>query len=183
MSRAMRVFSMLPIVFVLLFAPQTANASTSQSTPLAAQVSVRAEKESKVAALKKKKQALKKKKKQALKKKQATLKRNKVVTVAKRYTGVRYKPGGTSPKRGFDCSGFTQYVYKKVGKKLPRTSGAQRFAGKRVSRPLPGDLVWTPGHVAIYVGKGKIIDAPKPGKKITVRGMWQRNPTFVRVVH
>lgn len=111
-------------------------------------------------------------------------KTDKVLAIAKAQVGVKYRSGGTSPSRGFDCSGFTQYVYKKAGvKKLPRTSSAQKRAGKRVSRSAarPGDLVWSPGHVAIYAGNGKIIDAPRPGKKIAVRKMWQSNPVFIRL--
>ncbi|WP_435298756.1 C40 family peptidase [Timonella sp. A28] len=111
-------------------------------------------------------------------------KSQRIVREAKKHVGVPYVWGGTSPKRGFDCSGFTSYVYKKAGvAKLPRSSGAQRYAGKRVSRSKAraGDLVWTPGHIAIYMGKGKIIDAPRPGKSIKVRKMHQKNPTFIRV--
>lgn len=106
-----------------------------------------------------------------------------VVRTAKRYVGTPYRYGGTTP-RGFDCSGFTSYVYKKAGvAKLPRASSAQRGSGKVVSRKnaRPGDLIWTPGHVAIYIGNGKQIDAPRPGKSIKVRSIWQSNPTFLRV--
>ena len=48
-------------------------------------------------------------------------------------------------------------------------------------RVRSGDLIWTPGHVAIYIGNGKQIDAPRPGKSIKVRSIWQSNPTFLRV--
>jgi cell wall-associated NlpC family hydrolase len=111
-------------------------------------------------------------------------KSQKIVAEAKKHVGVRYRSGGSSPKSGFDCSGFTTYVYKKaVGKNLPRTSSAQRTAGKKISKKnaQPGDIVWTPGHVAIYLGNDKIIDAPRPGKTIQVRKMYQKNPTFIRL--
>lgn len=108
----------------------------------------------------------------------------KVVKVAHRYIGHRYTYGGASPRSGFDCSGFTSYVYKKaVGKNLPRTTSAQRRAGKAVSRSnaRPGDLVYTPGHVSIYAGKGRIIESARPGVGVVKRSMWQNNPTFVRL--
>ncbi|MBD5786393.1 C40 family peptidase [Cellulosimicrobium terreum] len=107
-----------------------------------------------------------------------------VVAEAKKHVGVRYRSGGTSPSSGFDCSGFTSYVYKKAGvKTLPRTSSAQRNVGTKVSRSSakPGDLIWTPGHVAIYLGGNMQIDAPRPGKTIQVRQIWQSSPTFIRV--
>ncbi|MDM7830066.1 C40 family peptidase [Cellulomonas edaphi] len=107
----------------------------------------------------------------------------KVVSVAKRYVGTPYRSGASGP-RAFDCSGFTKYVYQKAGvKNLPRTSSAQHHVGKKVSRKSakPGDLIWTPGHVAIYLGGNKQIDAPRPGKTIQVRSIWQSSPTFIRV--
>ena len=107
------------------------------------------------------------------------------VLIAKKYIGVRYKRGGTGPKAGFDCSGFTRYVYKQAGKNIPRTSAAQRHAGKTVSRAQarPGDLVWFSDfrHVAIYAGNGYIIDAPKPGKKVSKRKLWTSHVKYIRV--
>jgi cell wall-associated NlpC family hydrolase len=109
----------------------------------------------------------------------------KPINIAKKYVGVRYKRGGTNPKSGFDCSGFTRYVYKMAGKKIPRTSSAQRHSGKTVSRAhaRPGDLVWFKDfrHVAIYAGNGYIIDAPKPGKKVTKRKLWTSHVKYIRV--
>lgn len=108
---------------------------------------------------------------------------SRVVEKAVKYTGTRYVYGGSSP-RGFDCSGFTKYVYSHTKvKSLPRTSSGQRHAGHVVSKrhAKPGDLVYTPGHVAIYVGGSKIIDAPRPGKSIHVRSMWRASWTFIHV--
>lgn len=106
-----------------------------------------------------------------------------VVRIAKKVVGSKYRIGGSSPRTGFDCSGFTSYVYGKAGKKLPKSSSAQRHVGKVISRSKakPGDLIWSPGHVAIYLGGNKQIDSPRPGKSIKVRSIWQQNPTFIRV--
>jgi peptidoglycan DL-endopeptidase CwlO len=105
-----------------------------------------------------------------------------IVSIAARYVGVPYVYGGTTPD-GFDCSGFTSYVYAQVGITLPRTSGAQGSVGTKVprSQAQPGDLIWTPGHIAIYAGDNMQIDAPRPGKTIQFRQIWQSNPTFIRV--
>jgi cell wall-associated NlpC family hydrolase len=110
------------------------------------------------------------------------VKGNKVLEIAARYVGVPYRSGGSSPK-GFDCSGFTQYVYGKLGISLPRTTGAQKNAGTIVSRKdaKPGDIIWSPGHVGIYAGDNMQIDAPRPGKTIQFRSIWQSNPVFVRI--
>ncbi|WP_435298467.1 C40 family peptidase [Timonella sp. A28] len=107
---------------------------------------------------------------------------NAVLEIASRYVGVPYVSGGTTPN-GFDCSGFTSYVYAQLGISLPRTSGAQKAAGTIVPRSeaRAGDLIWTPGHISIYAGGGKQIDAPRPGKTIQFRSIWQSNPTFIRL--
>lgn len=91
-----------------------------------------------------------------------------VVATAKTRLGCPYKWGATGPSR-FDCSGFTQWVYKKNGKSIPRTSGSQKSGGKYISlsNVKPGDIVWRPGHVGIYVGNGKVIHAPHTGAVVS----------------
>jgi cell wall-associated NlpC family hydrolase len=108
----------------------------------------------------------------------------KLVKVAKKYAGTRYRYGGSSPS-GFDCSGFTKYVYAKFGVNLPHSAWAQGKKGKRIakSKAKPGDLVITAGgaHVGIGVSKGKFIDAPKPGTVVHVRKIYTSNYFIVRV--
>ena len=89
--------------------------------------------------------------------------RQKAVSVAKSNLGIKYKWGGMS-RRGFDCSGLVKYSYQKAGKKLPRTAKDMYKKGVRVKSLKTGDLLFyvpnkasKPTHVAIYVGKGKII--------------------------
>lgn len=89
-----------------------------------------------------------------------------VLGVAAQYTGIMYRYGGTSPSTGFDCSGYTQFVFGRVGKSLPRTAEAQRRATTRVSTPQPGDLVFfgSPAyHVGIYAGDGMMFDSGRSG--------------------
>lgn len=103
-----------------------------------------------------------------------------VIAYAANFVGTPYVSGGTTPA-GFDCSGFVSYVYAHFGISLPRSSGAYYGVGTRVSSPQPGDIIVSPGHVGLYAGPGLQIDAPRPGKTIQFRGIWQSNPTYVRV--
>ena len=95
-----------------------------------------------------------------------------IVGYARHLLGVRYSYGGTSPTSGFDCSGFTRFVYAHFGIELPHYSGAQFGIGRRVSRNglLPGDLVFFNGlgHVGIYVGDDRFIHAPHTGTRVSI---------------
>jgi cell wall-associated NlpC family hydrolase len=105
-----------------------------------------------------------------------------IVAIAMQYLGVPYVWAGSTPA-GFDCSGFTSYVYAQVGIDLPRTSSEQRYAGTVVStaEAQPGDLIWSPGHIAIYAGDGMQIEAPVPGETVRYSQIWQSSPTYIRV--
>lgn len=84
-----------------------------------------------------------------------------VVAYAKQFLGSKYVRGGSSPSTGFDCSGFTSYVYKNFGVSLSRTSSGQRSNGTQVSKSdlQAGDIVCFSGHVGIYIGNNQFIHA------------------------
>jgi cell wall-associated NlpC family hydrolase len=98
-----------------------------------------------------------------------------VVKIALKQRGVPYRWGGTSPRTGFDCSGFTRWVYAHVGVSLPHSSYAQFTVGRRVSlnRLRPGDLLffYRLGHVGLYIGHGKYIDAPQTGERVHIKSL------------
>ena len=116
-----------------------------------------------------------------------------VVATAERYLGVPYVWGGASPSTGFDCSGLVQYVYGQLGVSLPRTSEQQASVGTSVpslAAAKPGDLLifnspadGANGHVGIYIGGGKMIDAPYTGAVVRVDSVASAGvPTTIRQV-
>jgi cell wall-associated NlpC family hydrolase len=117
-----------------------------------------------------------------------------VIPTAEHYIGVPYKWGGTSPTTGFDCSGYTQYVFAKHGVRLPRTSRAQASAGDRIvdyKVLRAGDLIMFAesgqpiSHVAIFAGRDRILHSSKSGAGVryddlsSKRGTWFRNHMVV----
>ncbi|HEX6761605.1 MAG TPA: C40 family peptidase [Gaiellaceae bacterium] len=95
-----------------------------------------------------------------------------IVRYARRFLGVPYTWGGTSPASGFDCSGFTRFVFAHFGVSLPHYTFAQFDRGRAVSRRSlrPGDLVFFDGagHVGLYIGSGRFIHAPHTGSRVSV---------------
>lgn len=110
--------------------------------------------------------------------------RMQVLRKARQMLGVPYVWGGTS-LAGIDCSGFTLRAYATAGLRLPHYSFLQHFQGRRVSTPLPGDLVWWgpwtgARHVAIYYGGGQVIGARHSGTVSAISPLWG-SPRFYRM--
>lgn len=104
------------------------------------------------------------------------------VGIAMQYQGVPYVWGGMSPS-GFDCSGLVSYVFAQLGKPLPHSSAAIGRMGTSLplSQAQPGDILWHPGHVAIYVGGGKIIHAPHENDHVRVANIYREAWKVVRL--
>jgi cell wall-associated NlpC family hydrolase len=102
--------------------------------------------------------------------------RDSIVAIARAQIGHRYRYGGESPRRGFDCSGLVRYVMSVLDVKLPRTARQQGALGLAIARDtselLPGDLLtFSKGkrgvsHIAIYVGNGRYVHASKKAGKV-----------------
>jgi cell wall-associated NlpC family hydrolase len=114
-------------------------------------------------------------------------KRSHVMHVAASKKGAPYRYGASGP-RAFDCSGYTKWVFAKVGKRIPRTSRAQaRFAHHiRRSQRRTGDLVFFANHgrvyhVAIYAGRNTIWHAPRPGQRVHRERLWTSRVSYGRI--
>ena len=95
-----------------------------------------------------------------------------VAAIAQRYLGIPYRWGGESPTTGFDCSGFVQFVFSRVGVSLPRVVSAQYRSGRAVARSAlrPGDIVFfnSLGHDGIYIGGGRFVHSPSSGDVVKI---------------
>ena len=109
-----------------------------------------------------------------------------VAEFAQRFVGNPYVWGGTDLNRGADCSGFIGSIYRSFGYKLPRSSSELRSAGRKVSysQKQPGDIICYNGHVAMYIGNGKIVHASsrKTGIKISQRANYRSIVCVRRIV-
>ncbi len=98
------------------------------------------------------------------------------VAAARAQLGKPYMWGAAGPD-AFDCSGLTQWVWSRAGVALSHYTGAQWNEGRRVSTSelMPGDLVFFGAdlhHVGIYIGAGKMIDAPRTGTVVRIEDVW-----------
>lgn len=108
-----------------------------------------------------------------------------VIAKARSRAGDPYRYGAAGPN-AFDCSGLVQWSYRQVGKRLPRTSGAQAGATRRIAHPRRGDLVFfTSGghvyHVGIYAGNHTIWHASRPGVPVRKERIWTGSVFYGRV--
>ena len=113
--------------------------------------------------------------------------RERVIHIAASKQGTPYRYGATGP-RAFDCSGFTRWVFGKIGRHLPRTSSQQSRAVPHVRRSHRriGDLVFFRSgghvyHVAIYAGRNTIWHAPRPGERVHRERIWTPAVSYGRV--
>ncbi|HEY8983648.1 MAG TPA: C40 family peptidase [Streptomyces sp.] len=111
----------------------------------------------------------------------------KALQIAASKKGAPYKYGAAGPKR-FDCSGLTQYAFKKAGKTLPRTTTQQYNKTKHISASSrqKGDLVFFHSgsnvyHVGIYAGAGKVWHSPKTGDVVRLQKIWTKSVWYGRV--
>ena len=111
---------------------------------------------------------------------------------ARRVLGTPYRYGGTSPGSGFDCSGFTRWVFAEHGARLPHSSIDQFYMARRegfkriwkMTSLEPGDLVFFKttsarvGHVGIFIGRGKFIHSNSSGGRVRISSIW--DPYYYR---
>jgi peptidoglycan DL-endopeptidase CwlO len=97
--------------------------------------------------------------------------------------GVPYRSMASEEGAGFDCSGLMLYAYRRAGVELPRNSRDQFNAGKQVD-PIaaqPGDVVFYPGHISMYIGFGLMVNSPNSGSSVEVRLLPERSLSYADV--
>lgn len=111
---------------------------------------------------------------------QASIDNQHVLMSAMSQVGVPYRSRMSKANRGFDCSGLVLYAYAQAGIELPRSSGDQIRAAEQI-HPFdadPGDLVYYPGHISLYLGADLIVHSPQSGKDVEIRSMFDRKLRF-----
>ncbi|WP_228373745.1 C40 family peptidase [Demequina maris] len=104
-----------------------------------------------------------------------------IVSAALSQVGSAYAYASATPG-AFDCSGLVSWAYAQVGISVPHSSSAIRAAGTVISSAdaQPGDIIWSPGHVSIYLGNGQQVEAVGPGSGVQQTSIWQSSPVFLR---
>jgi cell wall-associated NlpC family hydrolase len=107
-----------------------------------------------------------------------------VVLSAMSQLGVPYRSRMSQEGRGFDCSGLVLYAYSEAGIELPRSSGDQIRAATEIdqSDAEPGDLVYYPGHISLYIGADLMVHSPQSGQDVEVRPLFDRSLRFGEAV-
>jgi cell wall-associated NlpC family hydrolase len=183
-ARAYALAGATSLALVLPLSP-AGPAATAVAAPVAATVATTTAPSSVTAAV----VAEERKKKSSRSSRSFAVRAQKVMRTGNSLKGVPYRRGGTTP-RGFDCSGFTRYVFKKVGVSLPHSATAQMRKARRISRSQarPGDLVFFRSgggrayHVGIYAGGNKVLHSPRPGERVKTVRIWSRNVSFGRAL-
>jgi cell wall-associated NlpC family hydrolase len=109
-----------------------------------------------------------------------------LIAATEKYVGLPYVWGGNDASVGLDCSSFVQHAFRDIGIDLPRVTWDQMKEGTPVASMAdakPGDLLFSfdGGHVSIYLGNGKAIDAPQPGDTIQVRDAWENDSNITAI--
>ena len=118
--------------------------------------------------------------------KDSSVARQRAVMAGLTQLGVPYEENAELPGIGLDCSGLTRFAWKSSGVALPRGSTLQYDVSSRVSvdEAEPGDLVWRPGHIALYLGiEGAIIQAPRTGRSVELHLMDDRIWSWSRIAN
>jgi|GEM_PF-2458260 len=104
-----------------------------------------------------------------------------VAAAALSQVGSAYAYSSATPG-AFDCSGLVSWAYAQVGISVPHSSSAIRAAGTVISasEAQPGDVIWSPGHVSIYLGNGQQVEAVGYGSGVQQTSIWQSSPVYLR---
>ena len=108
------------------------------------------------------------------------LSKQQAVLAAMSQLGVPYRSRMSKVGKGFDCSGLVLFAYSQAGIELPRSSRDQIRAATEVDRANlePGDLVYYPGHISMYLGSDFVVHSPQPGEFVEIREMFDRSLRF-----